>query len=122
MPADEFIAMASDPNVLGNPLLKTQHFCGGSKYEKVSDDEIIGYHQLRVPHQRYTDETRTKVAVKGHAHSTNTHWYKKVDGVWKFAGLCPIIHWGEYDFDKVFESGRDTYGDEKHAMGIPDKA
>jgi scytalone dehydratase len=51
------------------------------------------------------------VAVKGHAHSTNTHWYKKVDGEWKFAGLCPNIKWFEYDFDKVFADGRDAFGD-----------
>lgn len=113
MPAEEFIAMISDPNVLGNPLLKTQHFIGGTKWEKVSDDEIIGYHQLRVPHQKYTDATQKEVAVKGHAHSTNTHWYKKVDGVWKFAGLDPNIRWSEYDFDKVFASGRDSFGDAK---------
>lgn len=126
MPADEFVAMASDPNVLGNPLLMTQHFIGGSRWEKVSDDEVIGYHQLRVPHQRYTDASRTAVAVKGHAHSHNTHWYKKVDGMWKFAGLCPDIRWGEYDFDRVFESGRESFGDATdasdaaaHANGVP---
>jgi len=113
MPAEEFIAMISNPNVLGNPLLKTQHFIGGTKWEKVSDDEIIGYHQLRVPHQKYTDATLKEVAVKGHAHSTNTHWYKKVDGVWKFAGLDPNIRWSEYDFDKVFASGRDSFGESK---------
>ena len=111
MPAEEFITMISDKNVLGDPLLKTQHFIGGTKWEKVSDDEIIGYHQLRVPHQRYTDETRAKVAVKGHAHSTNTHWYKKINGVWKFAGLDPQIRWFEYDFDKVFASGRESFGE-----------
>ena len=115
MPAEEFISMISSKDVLGDPLLKTQHFIGGTKWEKVSDDEVIGTHQLRVPHQRYTDETRTKVAVKGHAHSTNVHWYKKVNGVWKFAGLNPEIRWGEYDFDKVFESGRETFGDEAQA-------
>ncbi|KKY24632.1 putative scytalone dehydratase [Diplodia seriata] len=121
MPADEFVAMISSQAVLGDPLLKTQHFIGGSKWEKISDDEVIGVHQLRVPHQRYTDETRTTVAVKGHAHSTNTHWYKKVNGVWKFAGLNPEIRWGEYDFDKVFASGRDEFGEAetKAAEGIP---
>jgi scytalone dehydratase len=87
----------------------TQHFIGASRWEKVSDDEVIGYHQLRVPHQRYTDATRAKVAIKGHAHSHNTHWYKKVNGVWKFAGLNPDIRWGEYDFDNVFASGRNKY-------------
>ena len=107
MPADEYVAMASDPHVLGDPLLKTQHFIGSSKWEKVSDTEVIGWHQLRVPHQRYTDETKTQVAVKGHAHGTNQHWYKKVDGKWKFAGLAVEIKWGEFDFDKVFASGRE---------------
>ncbi|KAH7390971.1 scytalone dehydratase [Phaeosphaeria sp. MPI-PUGE-AT-0046c] len=122
MPASDFVAMASDPSVLGNPLLKTQHFIGGTRWEKVSDDEMIGYHQLRVPHQRYTDETMTKVAVKGHAHSFNMHWYKKVEGEWKFAGLNPDIRWFEYDFDKVFEEGRDQFAEAKAASGIPVEA
>jgi len=105
--------MISDKSVLGNPLLRTQHFVGASRWEKVSDDEVVGYHQLRVPHQKYTDETLTEVAVKGHAHSANKHWYKKVDGVWKFAGLCPDIRWFEYNFDQVFAEGRDEFGDGK---------
>ena len=113
LPADEYVAMASDPHVLGDPLLKTQHFIGSSKWEKVSDTEVIGWHQLRVPHQRYTDETKTQVAVKGHAHGTNQHWYKKVDGKWKFAGLAVEIKWAEFDLDKVFASGRDTFGEEE---------
>ncbi|KAK3055167.1 Scytalone dehydratase [Extremus antarcticus] len=121
MPAEEFVQMASDPNVLGDPLLMTQHFIGGTKWEKVSDTEITGYHQLRVPHQRYKDASRKEVVVKGHAHSFNMHWYKKVNGVWKFAGLCPDIRWGEYEFDKVFESGRDQLGEEEQAKaaGVP---
>ncbi|KAJ9652131.1 succinate dehydrogenase flavoprotein subunit [Neophaeococcomyces mojaviensis] len=127
MPADEFVKMASDPKVLGDKRLMTQHFCGASKWEKVSDTEIIGWHQLRVPHQKYKDETRTEVLVKGHAHSTNQHWYKKVDGVWKFAGLCPNIRWSEYDFDRVFAEGRDELGDKDaekltaQAAGVPTK-
>ena len=113
MPATDYVAMASDPTVLGDPLLKTQHFIGSSKWEYVSEDEAIGWHQLRVPHQRYTDESMKNVAVKGHAHGSNQHWYKKIDGVWKFAGLAPIIRWGEYDFESVFASGRETFGEQK---------
>jgi scytalone dehydratase len=105
--------MISDKSVLGNPLLRTQHFVGASRWEKVSDTEVIGYHQLRVPHQKYTDESCTEVAVKGHAHSANKHWYRKVDGVWKFAGLCPDIRWFEYNFDQVFADGRDSFGDKE---------
>jgi scytalone dehydratase len=119
MPADEFITMASDPMFLGNPLLKTQHFIGASKWEKISDDEIIGYHQLRVPHQKYTDESFKTVAVKGHAHGGGTMWYRKVSGVWKFAGLCPNIRWCEYDYDKVFAEGRDHFGEDNATHGIP---
>ena len=125
MPAEEFVQMASDPHVLGDPSLKTQHFIGGTRWEKVSYTDAIGYHQLRVPHQKYTDASCKEVAVKGHAHSFNKHWYKKVDGVWKFAGLAPEIRWFEYDFDKVFQSGRDNFGEKeqldevKAASGIP---
>ncbi len=117
--------MASDPHVLGDPSLKTQHFIGGTRWEKVSYTDAIGYHQLRVPHQKYTDASCKEVVVKGHAHSFNKHWYKKIDGVWKFAGLAPEIRWFEYDFDKVFQSGRDNFGDKeqldevKAASGIP---
>jgi scytalone dehydratase len=114
MPAAEFIAMISDKAVLGDKRLKTQHFIGGTCWEKILDDEIVGWHQLRVPHQRYKDDALTEVEVKGHAHSTNQHWYKKVDGQWKFAGLAPDIRWTEYNFDKVFAGGRDSFGAEKH--------
>ncbi|KKY32157.1 putative scytalone dehydratase [Diaporthe ampelina] len=117
MPAEEFIAMISDKAVLGNPLLRTQHFVGGSRWEKVSDTEVVGHHQLRVPHQVYTDATLSEVKVKGHAHSYNMHWYRKVDGVWKFAGLSPDIRWSEYEFEKVFADGRDNFGGEEAAKG-----
>jgi len=115
MPAADFLAMISDKAVLGNPLLRTQHFIGGTRWEKVGEDEIVGYHQLRVPHQKYVDASLKEVAVKGHAHSTNTHWYRRVDGVWKFAGLSPDIRWSEYDFDRVFADGRESFGEEVNA-------
>ena len=109
--------MASSPKFLGNPLLKTQHFVGLSTWHKVNDDEIVGVHQLRVPHQRYTDSSMREVAVKGHAHGIATMWYKRVaveEGQeWKFAGVCPQIRWSEFDYDKVFSEGKDHFGDEE---------
>ncbi|KAF3011443.1 hypothetical protein E8E14_000768 [Neopestalotiopsis sp. 37M] len=102
MPADDFIPLASDPKFLGNPLLKTQHFIGASKWEKTSDNEITGRHQVRVAHQRYADSGMKEVAKKGHAHGGATTWFKRVDGVWKFAGLCPDIRWSEYNYDEMF--------------------
>ena len=40
--------------------------------------------------------------------------------MWKFAGLKPEIRWFEYDFDKVFESGRENFGEveAKEAQGL----
>jgi hypothetical protein len=56
-----------------------------------------------------------------------TLWWEQ----WKFAGLNPNIRWGEYDFDKVFEDGREELGDKDkeeeaakvaaQAGGIPPK-
>ncbi|MCJ1400475.1 Dehydratase AgnL8 [Xylographa trunciseda] len=118
MSADEFVAMTANPKFLGNPLLKTQHFIGGNRWEKVSDDEIVGYHQMRVAHQKYTDKSFKTVAVKGHAHGVGTMLYQKVSGVWKFAGLIPDTRWFEYDYDKVFVESRDHFGEGKAANGI----
>jgi len=106
MPAQSFVTMASDPHVLGNPLLKTQHLVGASKWVKVSDTEITGYHQMRVAHQKYAKEDLKEVAVKGHAHGKSTIWYRKVEGIWKFAGVEPDIRWSEYDHDRIFGQGQ----------------
>ena len=59
--------------------------------------------------------------MKGHAHSTNQHWYKKVDGEWKFAGLNPEIRWSEFDFDKVFEEGRENFGEKTEEVKVEEK-
>ncbi len=59
MPKAEFITMMSSPTQLGNPLIATQHLIGGSKWRKlkadgdVSEEEIVGWHQLRAAHQLY---------------------------------------------------------------------
>ncbi|KAH8807220.1 scytalone dehydratase-like protein [Xylogone sp. PMI_703] len=114
IPADDYIKMASDPKVLGNPRLKTQHFIGITRWMKTSEAEITGYHQMRVAHQKYVDDKLSEVLVKGHAHGKGTIWYRKVDGVWKFAGVEPDIRWSEYDHDKVFEQGAEEFGEKEH--------
>jgi len=117
LPSAEYLSMISSPLVLGDPLLRTQHFIGQSKWEKVSEEEVVGWHQMRVPHQRYTGEPVAlndglgEVKLKGHAHGVNKHWYRKVEGVWKFAGLAPVIRWGEFEFDRIFAMGREEHGE-----------
>lgn len=112
MPAADYVAMISSPAVLGNPLLRTQHFVGATKWEKISDTEILGHHQLRVPHIKLSDASPPVEEIKGHAHSYNQHWYRKIDGVWKFAGLRPEVRFGEYDMKGIFDSGRQSVASE----------
>lgn len=102
IPATEFIEMVSAPGFLGNPRIKSSHFIGASRYEQQDESHIIGTHQMRVAHQRYTDETLSEVQRRGHASGNCTVHYRKVDGVWKWAGLLPGIRWKEHDFDKIF--------------------
>lgn len=103
MKPDEYVAMVSDPGFLGDPLLRTQHLLGMTRWEKRSDDLIVGHHQLRAAHVRYADETQQEEVMRGHSHATNEHYYRLVDGEWKFAGLKPCIRWNEYDFENVFK-------------------
>ncbi|MCJ1433387.1 hypothetical protein MMC27_002747 [Xylographa pallens] len=105
--AADFVTFMSRTDFLGDPLIDSQHFLGASKYEKMSADEILGYHQLRAAHQRYTDAEKKTVEAKGHCHCVIMHRYKKVDGVWKFAGLRPTIRWNEYDFHKMYPNFKD---------------
>ena len=102
MPADEYMAMIQDPNFVGDPCTMTQHLVGATYYEKISDTETIGRHQIRAAHQVYTAPDLKKVKFKGHAHASNIHHYRKIDGVWKFAGIKPTVLWSEYDFWSVW--------------------
>lgn len=103
MPAPGFVDLASSQRFLGNVCIKTQHFIGATKWEQRSRDEITGYHQMRVAHLKYKDETLSEVLYHGHAHGNATIHYRRCDGVWKFAGLVPDIRWAEHDYDKIFQ-------------------
>ncbi|QGA19299.1 hypothetical protein EYB26_006988 [Talaromyces marneffei] len=102
MEADDFIAMVSSEGFLGDPCIKTQHLLGGHWYEPISETEVIGHHQLRAAHSRYTDASLREVAKRGHGHATNELFYRRIDGVWKFAGIRPFVRWNEWDFEQIF--------------------
>lgn len=102
MTAADYMQMITDPGFLGDPTIKTQHLMGACWWEKVSDTEVIGHHQIRAAHQVYTAPD-LQVKLRGHAHGSNEHYYRKVDGVWKFAGLKPTLRWKELRFDDVFQ-------------------
>ena len=103
MSAADYMKMVTHPGFLGDPTIKTQHLLGQTWWEKVSETEVIGHHQLRAAHQVYSDADLVEVKLRGHSHATNEHYYRKVGGVWKFAGLKPNVRWNEMRFEEVFK-------------------
>lgn len=114
MPVADYLAMMSSDLFLGDTLIRTQHLLGATRWEKLSETSVIGHHQLRAAHQVYSGEGPDegdgfnlkglgRVAFQGHSHASNEHYYEKVNGVWKFAGLKPEVLWNEGFFEKVFK-------------------
>jgi scytalone dehydratase len=94
---EQFVTILSDKKLLGDNEMKTQHFLGGSKFECFDDGSVLVDNQIRVAHQRYTDEAMTAVVNKGHAHAHIQHRFRKFEGSWKLEGVTPAIYWTEYD-------------------------
>lgn len=108
MPSEEYIQMISSENVLGNMLVKSQHFLGEAKYRRVSDNLISATYQIRAAHQRYVDASQTEVAGRSHSHGFIHHYYARVDGKWKFGGLRTATGWYEHSLgEKVFPFMKD---------------
>lgn len=63
----------------------------------------------------YTDATLKTEKLKGQSHATNEHYYTKVDGVWKFAGLKPKVRINEFEFEKVFKG---SYKEDSSAVPV----
>ncbi|KAI9660351.1 MAG: hypothetical protein M1821_009701 [Bathelium mastoideum] len=94
---DDYVAILSSMKPLGDTRMKTQHFLGASKWERLSDGSVQVDHQIRVAHQRYKNEELVEVVNKGHAHGVTQHVYRKIDGTWKLVGVAPSLNWFEHD-------------------------
>lgn len=92
---EEYVAILI--KMIGDKRMMTQHLLGGSKWEHVSGDSVEVTHQLRVAHQRYSDESLSAVINQGHGYGYAKHSYKKIDGVWKLEGVAPELAWTEFD-------------------------
>ncbi|KAH7409197.1 putative scytalone dehydratase [Cadophora sp. MPI-SDFR-AT-0126] len=117
MPAAQFLDMVTNDDFLCDPCVKTQHLLGAHYWERISDTHVIGHHQIRAAHQVYTGPDLKEVKLKVHSHATNIHYYTKVDGEWKFAGLKPTVKWNEHEFEKVFKGGHA----QTHEIEVPRK-
>jgi scytalone dehydratase len=103
MPSEDFVAMVSDQGFVGDTLVHTQHFIGASKYEQLPGNQVLGTHQIRAAHQRYTGPDKKTVEAKGHGHAIMRHTYKKIQDEWKLAGVKPSVYWNEFEFEKIFK-------------------
>ncbi|TQV90434.1 scytalone dehydratase [Cordyceps javanica] len=93
--ADDYVSILI--KTIGDKRLKTQHFMGAATWSWLGEGSIEVVHQMRVAHQRYTDEAIGEVLNKGHAHGFVFHQYKKCHGEWKIESVRPKLEWTEYD-------------------------
>lgn len=94
---DEFVTMLSNPELLGNKRLQTQHLMGLKKYELLDDGRICVHYQMRAAHQLYNDDDLTSMRNKGHGHGVTTHTYQKIEEEWKLAVSASTCEWTEFD-------------------------
>lgn len=92
---DEYCAIIEE--MIGDEMLKTQPFLGGAKWECLSDGSVQVAYQLRAAHIRYANTEFPEVVNKGHGLDVVTHWYKKIEGVWKLEGCVPSFSFYEGD-------------------------
>ncbi|OJJ40776.1 hypothetical protein ASPWEDRAFT_98518, partial [Aspergillus wentii DTO 134E9] len=108
MPASSFRTMISGPDFLGDPLIRTQHFIGATKWEKISSTLLEGHHQLRTTHHRFAEPIRgnnsesvvAPVQFKSHVYAKFR--YVNMDGGWKWGGLECRIRWNDGPINKLF--------------------
>lgn len=113
--------MMKNPLFLGDPNIDSQHLLALSKWEKISDTEIVSHHQSRAAHMRW-EEGRKKIAAKGHGHGLVITTYRKVDGVWKWAGIKTKVRWNEHEFEKVFLGSAGKFDDDDEPVVEKEKA
>ena len=85
MSGDEYVSFISSPHLLGKSNVKTHHFLGAHRFEKLGD-KIIGFYQIRAFHAKMDGEI-----CMGEAVGSNIleHTYAKIGDQWKLVGIKP---------------------------------
>ncbi|OCL15441.1 Scytalone dehydratase, partial [Glonium stellatum] len=81
------------------------HHISRSKFVKTSADEVTGYHQVRTEYKRYTSMDKKEIEATGQDLTMMLHFYKRIDGKWKLAGVKPTGRMSEFNFEKIFTAG-----------------
>ncbi|KAH7143480.1 scytalone dehydratase [Dactylonectria macrodidyma] len=88
VPADDFVARASSV-MFGDPLLRTHHLLGASKWSVDEKMHVTGRHQVRSESRILASEGSKEVSTESHRWVVVTVSYAKVDGAWKVSGIAP---------------------------------
>lgn len=107
-PAEDYIAMISAPNRLGNPLVGTQHLLGASTWERTAERNITAAYQFRAQHVRFGDNgngSRTNEQLRAAViYGTVEHYFhEEGDGKWKLSGLRPTTFFEDCNVTAIFE-------------------
>ena len=102
MAVTEYLRIVASSDGLGDLDLKTQHLLGATRWERVSETEVIGHHQIQMALQ--------KGQRSGSSHATYEHYYKRIGEDWKLAGVKPRVWWSKGGLGGVLQ-GRPVDGE-----------
>jgi scytalone dehydratase len=100
MPASSFVKMSSNPNRLGG-IVDCIHHVGASKYDRTGPDTVTGYHQVRTEYKRWKTMEKKEVEATGQGLTIMLHYYQRVNGEWKLAGVKPLTRSNEFNFERI---------------------
>ncbi|KAF2187550.1 NTF2-like protein, partial [Zopfia rhizophila CBS 207.26] len=104
MSAKEFLQRGIDS---AGDLVESMHHIGASKYKRIADDTVLGYHQVYNEYQRYPSKDDRKTVL---ASGNDLHEYRKIDGEWKLGGIKPRGRMSHFNFENVYPNGEASEG------------
>ncbi|KAL3484163.1 NTF2-like protein [Aspergillus germanicus] len=90
--------------MLGNPVLATQHLLGQPYFTSVSEATITVQWQQLASHARWESDARGvggTVRESSNGRSFMEQEFRKVDGKWKIAAITPSVLYTTGDFTRV---------------------
>jgi scytalone dehydratase len=102
--ADQFVKLSNNENRLGG-IVDCTHHVGASKFERIGPDTVTGHHQVFFEYKRYKnmEKKNDEVEATGEGLTIMLHYYQKVDGKWKLAGVKPRVRMSQFNFPEILK-------------------
>ncbi|KAL2784223.1 NTF2-like protein [Aspergillus keveii] len=101
---EAFASAWTATELLGNPILATQHLLGQPYFTSVSEAVITVQWQQLASHARWEGDARGaggKVGESSDGRSFMEQEFRKVDGKWKIAAITPSLLYYTGDFTRI---------------------